>query len=242
MNDALQLANSPIMWFFALLIVGAAITEAVLIFNLARKYIHQTNLLTREETMTCLKTGGVVSVGPALSIFVIALSMISMLGAPFTLMRIGMIGSASTELTAAGIGAEAAGVSLGMEPLTGTAFTAALWTCAFMSCGYLIFVPLVTRGIGKALNRVIVPAEGKKQSWLAWGLSALLPFLIFVALSYIQVSKSMIHLISLLIAAVLMILLNVLAGKLDKKWLRQWAMCFSVLGGIVVGGVLNVLL
>lgn len=53
-----------------------------------------------------------------------------------------------------------------------------------MSAGYLIFGPLVTRGVGKALNRVVIPQEGKKQSWLAWGLSALLPLIIFLALSW----------------------------------------------------------
>ena len=59
--------------------------------------------------------------------------------------------------------AEAAGVSLGMDTLTGQAFTAALWCCAVMSAGYLIFVPLVTRGVGKALNRVVIPQEGKNS-------------------------------------------------------------------------------
>lgn len=240
--DGLQLANTPTMWIFALLIVAVAIAQSILIYRLAKKYISKTSLLTQSEIKTCLKTGGVVSIGPALSVFVVALSMISLLGAPFTLMRIGMIGSASTELTAASIGAEAAGVSLGIDALTGTAFTAALWTCAFMSSGYLIFVPLVTRGIGRALNKVIVPADGQKQSWLAWGLSALLPLIIFLALSYIQASKSMIHLITLIIAAALMFLLNFLAGKLKKKWLRQWSMCLSVLGGIVTGGILNAVL
>lgn len=240
--DGMSLANSPAMWVFSLLIVAAAIIQSVLLFRLARRYIRRTQLLTETEIKTCLKTGGVVSIGPALSVFVVALSMISMLGAPFTLMRIGMIGSASTELTAAGIGAEAAGVTLGVDALTGKAFTAALWTCAFMSCGYLIFVPLVTRGIGKALNKVIIPVEGKKLSWLAWGISALLPLLIFLALSFIQASKSTVHLITLLVSAVLMLLFNLLSKKLHKKWLSQWSMCLSVLGGIVTGGVLNALL
>lgn len=32
-----------------------------------------------------------------------------------------------------------------------------------MSAGYLIFGPLVTRGVGKALNRVVIPQEGKNS-------------------------------------------------------------------------------
>lgn len=240
--DVMKLANSPIMWIFAGLIIAAAVFQSVFLFRLARRYIDKTNLLTPDEVKTCLRTGGVVSIGPALSVFIVALSMISMLGAPFTLMRIGMIGSASTELTAASVGTEMAGVSLGMQALTGEAFTAALWTCAIMSSGYLIFVPLVTRGVGKAINKIVVPAEGQKRSMLSWVLSALLPLLIFLALSFIQAKKSLPHFISLVFAAVMMLTLNVLAGKLKKKWMKEWAMCLSVLGGIVVGAIVGALM
>lgn len=239
MNSALQLANSPMMWVFSLLIIAAAVFQSALLYRLARKYTKQTGILTDQEVRTCMKAGGTVAIGPAISVFVVALSMISMLGAPFTLMRVGMIGSASTELTAASVGAEAAGVALGVDALTENAFTAALWSCAVMSAGYLIFVPLVTRGVGKALNKVVIPEEGKKQSWLAWSISALLPLLIFLALSAMQASKSAAHAVSLVVSAIVMLALNVLAGKLKKKWMKEWAMALSVLTGILVGALVN---
>lgn len=240
-EEIMRLANGPVMWLFAALIIGAAIMQSLVLYRYARGYIDKTGLLTKSEIRLCLRTSGVVAIGPALSVFVVALSMISMLGAPFTLMRVGMIGSASTELTAASIGAEAAGVSLGVDVLTGEAFTAALWTCAFMSCGYLIFVPLVTRGVGKAVNSIVVPPEGQKPSWLAWGISALLPFILFLALSAMQAVKSTAHLVSLLLSAVMMVTLNLLSGKLQQKWMAQWSMCLSVLFGIVAGALTNAL-
>lgn len=230
------------MWAFALLVVGTAMLQSFVIYRMMKKYIRRTAILTDAEVRVCLKTGGVVAIGPAISVFVVALSMISMLGAPLTLMRIGMIGSASTELTAASIGAEAAGVSLGMEALTGRAFTAAIWCCAVMSSGYLIFVPLVTRGIGQALNRVVVPEPGKKRSKLAWVLCALLPLLIFLRLSAMQFTKSAAHAVSLVAAAVLMAALNLLGEKKNKTWLKEWAMAFSVLGGILAGALCGALL
>lgn len=239
MNSALQLANGPAMWIFSLLIIAAAVFQSALLYRLARKYTKQTGILTDQEVRTCMKAGGTVAIGPAISVFVVALSMISMLGAPFTLMRVGMIGSASTELTAASVGAEAAGVALGVDALTEKAFTAALWSCAVMSAGYLIFVPLVTRGVGKALNKVVIPEDGKKQSWLAWGISALLPLLIFLALSIMQASKSTAHTVSLVVSAIVMLVLNVLAGKLKQKWMKEWAMALSVLTGILVGALVN---
>ena len=242
MNDVTQLTGSPVMWLFSGLIVAAAIFQSAVLYRMAKRYVRRTGVLTEEEMRVCMKAGGTVAIGPAISVFVVALSMISMLGAPFTLMRVGMIGSASTELTAASIGAQAAGVSLGMDTLTGQAFTASLWCCAVMSAGYLIFVPLVTRGVGKALNRVVIPQEGKKQSWLAWGLSALLPLIIFLALSWGQASKRTAHAVSLLAAAVAMLALNLAAGKLNRKWLKEWAMALSVLCGILAGALTGALL
>lgn len=241
MDEILELANSPAMWIFAILIIAMAVMQSVVIYHMLKKYIRKTGILTDDEVYACLRTGGVVAIGPAISVFVVALSMISMLGAPLTLMRIGMIGSASTELTAASIGAEAAGVSLGMEPLTGQAFTTALWCCAVMSSGYLIFVPLVTRGVGRALNKVVIPEPGEKRSKLSWILSALLPLLIFLGLSAIQFTKSVPHAISLVIAALLMLGFNLTARRTGKKWLKEWAMAFSVLGGIVAGAVSNLI-
>lgn len=240
--DVSKIINGPAMWIFALLVVGAAITQSVVMFRYARKYVRQTNLLSEQELRTCMKTGGVVSIGPALSVFVISLSMISMLGGPFTLMRLAMIGSASTEFTAASIGTGAAGVALGADALTGKAFTAALWTCAVMSSGYLIFVPFVTRGVGKALNRVLIPAEGKKRSKLSWVLSRLLPLLIFLGLSYMQAKQGLARIVSMIVGAVFMLVLNLLAKKLDKKWMREWSMAISVLFGIIIGGVTNALI
>lgn len=242
MNDILKSANGPMMWVFSLSIIGMACLQSYLIYRLAKKYIRRTGVLTDAEVKTCLKTGGVVAVGPAISVFVVALSMISMLGAPFTLMRVGMIGSAATELTAASIGASAAGVNLGTEALTGQAFTAALWCCAVMSSGYLIFVPLVTRGVGKALNKVLVPEPGQKKSKLAWVLSALLPLVVFAALAVIQFTKSTAHGVAMAVSAVAFLALNVLGGKPERKWLKEWAMAFSVLGGIVAGAVCSALL
>lgn len=46
---------------------------------------------------------------------------------------------------------------------------------------------------------------------------------------------------SLILSGVMMLLLNVMAMKYKKKWLSQWAMCLSVLFGIVVGAVTNAL-
>lgn len=238
MDDIMKLANGPAMWIFACIIIGMAIMESVLIYRRSQAFVKRTGLLTKEETKACIRAGGIVAVGPAVSVFVVALSMISMLGAPITLMRIGMIGSPSTELMSAGIGTEAAGVVLGTDALTGPALSAALWSMAIMSCGYLILVPILTRGMGVTLAKMMEPkADGKRSPWV-WIFGALFPLVIFGALSFFQAKKSMIHAVSLLTAAIVMAGLYFLAMKKHINWLKQWAMGFAVLSAMIVGGIM----
>ena len=238
MEDIEKIINGPMMWLFAAAVIAACVVQSVVIYRMAKKYINRTSLLTK-EVKTCLRTGGVVAIGPALSVFVVALSMISMLGAPFTLMRVGMIGAAPTELTAASIGAEAAGVNLGVDALTPQAFTAALWVCAVMSSGYLIFCPLVTRGLGKKLEKIVVVPQGQKRPWKSWLLVSLLPFVLFTALSISEASNSLPHAISTLAGAVGMVVFNLLSMAFHKKWLGEWSLCLAVLLGIGVGIMTN---
>lgn len=242
MKDIMKLANGPIMWIFALIIVGIAILESALIYRRSQKFVSRTQILTRDETKASLKAGGIVAIGPAVSVFVVALSMISMLGAPITLMRIGMIGSPSTELMSAGIGTEAAGVVLGTDALTGQALAAALWSMAILSSGYLILVPIMTRGMGATLSKAMKPkADGRRSIWV-WFFGALFPLIIFGLLALMQAAKGMVHAVSLLTAAIVMFALSLLAKKKNIGWLKQWAMGFSVLAAMIAGGIMTSIL
>ncbi|MFV0519067.1 MAG: DUF5058 family protein [Lachnospirales bacterium] len=75
MDNALQIATSPIFWIFAIITVGLAVLQAYLIYNKTKSFINETNLLTNDEVKSSLKVGGIVAIGPAISVFVVALSM-----------------------------------------------------------------------------------------------------------------------------------------------------------------------
>ena len=61
--------------------MGLVAFQAILIYKLTKKYAEAKKALTPDEMKAALKTGGVVAIGPAISVFVLALSMISLLGA-----------------------------------------------------------------------------------------------------------------------------------------------------------------
>ena len=240
--EVAKIANGPVMWIISLLTVGLVAFQAILIYRLTKKYAEAKKALTPDEMKAALKTGGVVAIGPAISVFVLALSMISLLGAPATLMRIGIIGSATTEMTAATVGALMAGVNLGADQLTLAAFGCAMFGCAVMSCGYLIMIPILSRGLGKGLQKLFAPKEGGKQGKAAVFFGAVFPVLFILLLTLTQVANGMDYVGALIIAGIVSMTLDKIAKKKDIKWLKEWGMGISVLAGMISGPILGMFL
>ena len=226
-----KIANGPVMWIIALLTIGLVVIQAVLIYRLTRKYAEAKKALTPEEMKTALKTGGVVAIGPAISVFILALTMISLMGAPATLMRIGIIGSATTEMTAATVGALMA------------AFGCAMFGCAVMSAGYLIMIPLISRGLAKPLQKLFAPkAKGEKPSKLSVFFGAIFPLLFFTLLAATQLANGLDYVGVLIIAALVMYVLDKIAKTKNIKWLKEWSMGIAVLVGMACGPLLGMFL
>ena len=240
--EVAKFVNGPFMWIVSLLTVGLVAFQAILIFRLTKKYAEAKKALTPEEMQIALKTGGVVAIGPAISVFVLALSMISLLGAPATLMRIGIIGSAATEMTAATVGAMMAGVSLGANELTMAAFGCAMFGCAVMSCGYLIMIPILSRGLGKGLQKLFAPKEDGKKGKAAVFFGAIFPVLFILLLTLTQVANGLDYVGALIVAGIVSMTLDKIAKKKNIKWLKEWGMGLSVLAGMIAGPILGMIL
>lgn len=240
--EVAKFANGPVMWIISLLTVGLVAFQAVLIYRLTKKYAEAKKALTPEEMKIALKTGGVVAVGPAVSVFILALTMMGLMGAPATLMRVGIIGSASTEMTAATVGAMMAGVSMGADEMTLAAFGCAMFGCAVMSSGYLIMIPILSRGLGKGLQKAFAPnAEGKKSK-LGIFFSAVFPLLFILLLTLTQVANGLDYVGALLFAGAVSMTLDKIAKKKNIKWLKEWGMGIAVLAGMIAGPILGMIL
>lgn len=240
--EAAKFANGPVMWIISLLTVGLVAVQAVLIYRMTKKYAEAKKALTPEEMKIALKTGGVVAVGPAVSVFILALTMMGLMGAPATLMRVGIIGSASTEMTAATVGAMMAGVSMGADEMTLAAFGCAMFGCAVMSSGYLIMIPILSRGLGKGLQKAFAPKADGKQSKLGVFFSAVFPLLFILLLTLTQVANGLDYVGALIIAGIVSMTLDKIAKKKNIKWLKEWGMGFAVLAGMIAGPILGMIL
>ncbi len=239
--ETANFANGPIMWAIALLTIGVVIVLALQIYRITRKYAEARKSMTPEEMKLALKTGGIVSIGPAISVFILAMTMISLVGAPATLMRVGIIGSATTEMTAASVGAQMAGAPLGKETLTLAAFGCAMFGCAVMSSGYLILIPIISRGLAKPLTKLFAPPKpGQKISKWTIFFGAVFPVLFFGILAATQIANGLDYVLVMVVSAAVMFGLNTLAKKV--KWLKEWSMGIAVLAAMACGPLLHSLL
>ena len=240
--EVAKFANGPVMWIIALLTVGLVAFQAVLMYRLTKKYAEAKKALTPEEMKAALKTGGVVAIGPAVSVFILALTMMGLMGAPATLMRVGIIGSATTEMTAATVGAMMAGVSMGAEEMTMAAFGCAMFGCAVMSSGYLIMIPVLSRGLGKGLQKLFAPRADGKKGKAAVFFGAVFPVLFILLLTLTQVANGMDYVGALIFAGIVSMTLDKIAKKKNIKWLKEWGMGIAVLSGMIVGPILGMFL
>ena len=148
MNEVMKLANSFPVWIIASLIIGIVIFQAVVFIRLASKTAPSVGL-TGNEVKSVVRTGAISSLGPSFAIIIVAISLITFLGNPVTLMRIGIVGSAPIETVGASLGAQAAGSELGSSTFTEQAFTTAVWVMCLGGMGWLLFTALFTKSLGK---------------------------------------------------------------------------------------------
>src|SRR5690625_4413616 len=114
MSEVMELANSKMLWFIAALIVGCVFFQAFKCMSLASKASASVGM-SKKDVRAAVRTGAISSIGPSVAIIIIAISLISLIGNPVSLIRIGIIGSAPIETVGATLGAQAVGSELGTE-------------------------------------------------------------------------------------------------------------------------------
>jgi len=229
LENILQVANSVPFWIMAFFFVSLIIFQAIIFIYIAKKAAPNVGM-TSVEVKTALRTGFVSSIGPSFATTIIILSMISVLGSPITIMRIGIIGGGSTELGAAAIGADVFGTTLGAADFSMQALAAVVWTMFIGGMGWLLFVALFTKRLEKTQNK-IKKRNPKMMATITLG--ALLGA--FGYLSSQQMSASLNHTIAGVIAIASMFFIMIIADKHEIQWLKEWALGISMAVGMTIG-------
>lgn len=234
LERVLKIANSAPFWIIALFVVGIVIFQAIMFMRIAWKSAPEIGM-TNKEVKTAIRTGFVSSIGPSFGIVIVLVSLIALLGSPITLMRIGIIGSAATELGAAEIGASAYGTSLGADDFSLKAFTTIVWTMCIGGMGWLLFTALFTKTLGKSQKKI---EKKNPKIMTAVSLAAMLGAFGYLASEKMSASSS--HFTAGAVAIVVMVLIMIFAEKINVAWIKEWAMGIAMVIGMVSGYLVSI--
>lgn len=224
--DILAVANNPVLWICVAGVFAVIIIQSVIFLKAVRRAAPEVDM-SPGDIRTSFRSGAVSAIGPSLAVSLVAVALLGLFGAPAVLSRIGLIGSAAYDVSAAGIAAGSMGAKLGDATYTQSVFAVAFFAMsiggAMWMLATLILTPVLRRGDAKirSLNPLamsIVPAAALIGAFACLGLS--------------ELPKSGIHVLSFLVSAAVMGLCLLLARKLRKNWLREWGLGFAIVGAL----------
>lgn len=226
-EKTMELANSMPLWVFCILVVGMVFVQTIVFVWISNQYADRANV-TKTDIRRSVRAGLISTLGPALSIFVVGLGLITQIGAPLTLSRLSVIGNATYEASSAEMAAMAMGTSIGAETYSMQAFTASVWV---MNLGGICMV-LPAMLLLRPLSKLTQAADRKLLGGMILGLSASLASFGYFAVDYAKRDKS--NLTAVLVGFFSMIILDYAARRWKAGWLKEWALAFAILLALAV--------
>jgi hypothetical protein len=234
MEAAMKLANSPVVFLFAFLVVGVVIFQGLIFIRLAKKTSESVGM-TKSEVKSALKVGAINAIGPSLGIMVIAISLITILGNPLTLMRIGVIGSAPIESMGATVAASAFGTELGASDFSEKAFVTVVWVLSLGGAGWLLVTALFTKSLGKIEKKVTGSSKRKGTPIMAIVSTAAM-IAVFANLSFGEMVKGFDTTLVVAVSIITMVIVTLIANsRKGLNWLNEWSLGIAILVSLTVG-------
>lgn len=235
LEQTMKIANSLEMWLCSAPLVLLVFVQAWIFWRLGMKYKTEFNI-SHEDISTSMRAGVISTLGPALSVFVVGLGLITSIGGPLTLSRLSVIGNSMYESFSAQFAAQGMGTSLGAADFSPEAFTACIFTMNLGGIAMLVLPLIFVRPVSMATTTAA--KKGNTLVMRVLGISAALGSFGYTALNYFGGSKGTLftelqpkYIVSVLVGAGAMAFFSVLAKKKDIKWLREWALAFAILLG-----------
>ncbi|MDU4952274.1 MAG: DUF5058 family protein [Clostridium sp.] len=204
--------------------------QAVIFTRLARKTANTIGV-PKSTCDKAFKTGMISSIGPSIGVFIVMVGLMSTIGGPLSWLRLSVIGAAPTELTAAKIGAEVAGVTFGGSGYTTETLALSWITMTLNGAGWLLFTGLFAH----KLEKLRVKVGGGDSKWLV-ALSGASMLGVFGYLNAGDVAKGGGNLVAVIVGALFMIFM---VTKVTVKYpkLKEYSLGIAMLCGMI-GAVL----
>ena len=226
-NGALMYGMTAVVILF---VIAMSIRFTVLAWKRARKIGMDPKVLRRVAVSSAIFT-----VAPAVSILLGVIALSRALGFPLPWLRLSVIGALTYETPAAASAASAMGTDLSTLITDPAVFAAIAWV---MTLG-IIPGPVLVPTVGKKIENGVMRIRQKDEKWGSLFMTALFLGMIsaFLGMVFATVSEGLrgwIPCFVMLASALLMCVCAVFVKVLHWKWMEDYALPISMLGGMAL--------
>lgn len=227
-----EIMNSPGLWIASAFMVVAVVGQAIIFLRTSLKEA-QTIGLAREQYVAGMRSSVITAIGPSFSPVIVLLSMIAVVGAPTTWMRLCDVGAGRTELAIVSLAAQAVGAEPGTSSFGTEAFSYAIWGMALNNLGWLLVVLITTHNMTKIVDKLYTKYNPKWIKLLMGGtIIGLFAYLLSNQLVPGLVASNWAPIVAALVSGAAMLLITKVLAKHQR--LQELGLGLSMLAGMFV--------
>ncbi len=227
-------SNSGFMYVIVAIVILFVMLQSVVFLIKAWKRGKALGMDSKAMKKT-VGSSAVFTIAPAIAILLGVIALSNALGFPLPWLRLSVIGSLTYEATAAAAAATGVGSSLAQKVTDPKIFAAIAWVMTFGIIPGLLLVPLLGKKIENGVSRI----NSKDSRWGKIFLSGLFLGMIsaFLGLVFAHVTEGLtgwIPVFVMLASAVLMMICGLFRKAFKAKWIEDYALPISLLGGMAL--------
>lgn len=233
-----QVMNSPGLWiacsFMVIFIVGLAIRY----YRLASQRAEELGI-SKDRVHSAVRSAAITSIGPSLSPVIVLLSMIAMIGAPTTWMRMNDVGAARTELSMVTMACNLLGIDPSSADFSVQAFSYSTWAMALNNLGWFVVALVLTNRMGLAVDHLYGKYDKKwinmLMSGATFGVTGYLLANQIVSKFYVANVSTLKHMSGLLPALIAAVVMYLISKFVKNQRMQELALGIAMLCGMFGG-------
>jgi hypothetical protein len=236
MNNYLEIVNSPVLYLVVAILLTIISWQAFVYIKMALARAEEINI-PKEKLVKAAKTAAITSIVPSIAIVIALITLAGVLGTPVSWGRLAVIGSLTYELFAASLGATASGTALGSASYGAQAFLTSVCTMtigSFITIGLTIFT---FKWYKKSLNNKLAKSGDNNWSKILVASIIISMYSRFMVDPLVQGGTS---LITMLASAGAMVIIGIIIKKTGAKWLKDFAISFSMIFGMITAIIFSI--
>lgn len=237
MNNYLKIANSPILYLVVGFLLVLITWQAIVYIKMALVRADELGI-PKEKLKKAAKTAAITSIVPSIAIIIALITLATVLGTPVSWGRLAVIGSLTYELFAANLGATASGAALGSASYGAEAFLTSVCTMtvgSFVTIGLTIFI---FKWYKKSLNKKLAKSEDNSWSKIFIATIIISMYSRFMVDPLVKGGTSLVTMLS---SAGAMVIMGLIIKKTGVKWLKDFAISFSMIFGMIIAVLFSLL-